>query len=373
MIEKKLYQKFVSFIKKDFFVCTRNFSTSLKNLKIPDKILEEFFENYEKLPFLSFLKRVKDLIFAKNVSEFILKNFTEDWDLARYLKFLEKEKILEIKRNGKIKVKNKIFLKKFPKPQSEKEIQKKIEKKLKVKVKPEDLVINLFKKEFKFFPEIRFDQMPISQGSAIFIVSKILEYLPLKKKFLFVGDDDFVSVILTLADPQIECTVCDLDERVLNNINFLAKKYKLKIKTKKIDISKGQTLKEKFVGFLTTPVYTEEGVKLFVKFGKDHLEDGGGFGFLVVGDECIGNRFLFLQEFFTKENLVILERTNGKIFYPQIELYQEDKEVKRRLGEFLDQKTISKIPKIGASLFVFEFYPKKPKRVKFKKSFYAYL
>ena len=373
MFEKKLYKKFLSFAKKDFFICAKKFSTSLKDLKISDEILNQFFENYEKPSFLSFLKRVKDIIYSKKNSEFILKNFTEDWDFWRYLKFLQKEKVIRVKKNGKIEVRNKNLLKNIPEPQTEKEIKRKIEKKLKVKIKPKDLVINLFKKEFKFFPEIKFDQMPISQGSALFLVKKILEYLPLKRKFLFVGDDDFISIILTLVDSEIECTVCDLDERILKNINYLAKKYHLKIETKKVDISKVKKLKGNFVGFLTNPVYTEEGVKKFVKFGKENLGKEGGFGFLEVGDESIGNRFLFLQKFFSKENLIILERINGKIFYPQIELYEEDKEIKKRLSEFFTRETIKKLPKIGASLFIFEFLPQTPKRVKFKKNFYAYL
>jgi len=373
MFEKKLYQKFLSFAKKDFFICAKKFSTSLKDLKVSDKVLDQFFENYEKPSFLSFLKNVKIIVYSKKISDFILKNFTDEWELWRYLKFLEREKIIRIKRNLKIKIEDKNFLKKIPKPQTEKEIQKKIEKKIKMKVKLKEWVFNLFRKEFKFFPKIKFDQLPISQGSAIFLVKKILDYLPQKGKFLFIGDDDFVSIILTLAEPKVECTVCDLDERIVKNINFLAKKYRLRIETKKIDISKKKKLKGNFVGFLTNPVYTEEGVKKFVSFGKRQLGKEGGFSFLVVGDESIGNRFLFLQEFFSREKLIILEKINEKIFYPQISLYKEDKEIFKRLSQFFNAKTIKKIPKIGASLYVFEYLPQRPKRVKFKKNFYAYL
>jgi len=373
MTEKKVYKDFLSFAKKDFFITAKKFSTSLKNLKLSDEILEQFYENYEKSPFFSFLTDVKTIIYSKKISDFILKKSTDEWEFCRYLRFLEKEGIIEIERNGKIRVKDKSFLEKIPKPQTEREIKQKIEEKLKIKVKPSDFVFNLFKKEVKFFPKIRFDQLPISQSSAIFIIKKILDYLPWNKKFLFVGDDDFLSVILTLVDPKIECTVCDLDEKLLQDINLLAKKYHLKIETKKIDISRQKKLKETFVGFLTNPVYTEEGVKKFVKFGRDQLGKEGGFGFLVVGDEAIGNRFLFLQEFFSKENLIILEIINGEIFYPQISLYEEDKELLKRFSQFFDKRTIGKIPEIGASLFIFKYLPQRPKRVKFKKSFYAYL
>lgn len=373
MNEKKLYRNFLAFKKKIFFIYAKKFSTSLKGLKLSNKILNQFFENYKKPPFFEFLSNIKTIAYSKKISDFILKKSKDEWEFWCYLKLLEKEKIINIERKGKIKIKDESIFQKIPKPQTEREIKEKLKNKLKIKINPNDFVFNLFKKDIKFFPKIKFDQLPISQGSAIFIIKKILEYLPLNKKFLFIGDDDFLSVILTLVNPKIECTVCDLDEKLLQSINLLAKKYQLKIETKKIDISKEKKLKEKFVGFLTNPVYTEEGVKKFVKFGRKHFGKEGGFGFLVLGDESIENRFLFLQEFFSKENLIISEIINKKIFYPRISLYKEDKEIEKRFSQLLDKKTIEKIPKIGASLYIFKYLPKRPKRVKFKKSFYAYL
>ncbi len=215
--------------------------------------------------------------------------------------------------------------------------------------------------------------MPISQGSAIFVVRKILEKLPLNKKFLFVGDDDFISVILGLVSPGLESLVIDADEELLSCIRSLARKFNLKIETKKVDIRKEKSLGEKFTGFLTSPVYTEAGVKEFVGFGKNQFGKDGGFGFLNLSDESIGNRFLFLQEFFIKNNLIIKEIITGKVYYPYIELYREDREILRRLSSLIDERVIKKSPKIGAALYIMEFLPLRPKRVKFKKPIYAYL
>lgn len=146
----------------------------------------------------------------------------------------------------------------MPKPQTEKEIKEKIEKKLKVKVKKRDFVVDLFKKFQAFKVKSGFDQMPISQGSAIFVVRKILEKMPFNNRFLFIGDDDFISVILTLVSPKIECLVVDIDDQLLNCINSLASQFNLKIKTKKIDLTKNKkpVLGGKFTGFLTNHLST---------------------------------------------------------------------------------------------------------------------
>jgi len=369
---RKLYKKFLNFDRNYYFRDAKTWF-GVRELRLNKKILKEFYENYQKIPFLEFLGNVKDIIFAENVFGFILKNGVEDWDLWCYLKFLEKEKIIKVKRNGKVSLLKKEILRVIPKPQSEKEIEDKIEKKLKLKIKREKPTISLFEKLQDFKVKAKWDQMPISTGSAIFLVKKILDNLPLNKKFLFVGDDDFVSVILTLVDPDIECTVCDIDEQLLECINFLALKFNLKIETKKIDIRKEKFLGEKFIGFLTNPTYTEEGVKEFLKYGKNQLSKDGGVVFLEVGDEAIGNRFLFLQDFFVKENLIIEEVISNKIYYPWTSLHKEDKVISKRLFSMIDKKIVMKSPKLGALLYIFNYLPFKISKIKFKKSIYSYL
>ena len=200
-----------------------------------------------------------------------------------------------------------------------------------------------------------------------------MEYLPLTKKFLFVGDDDFVSVILGLASPDIESTVVDVDEQLLNCLNLLSFKFNLKIKTQKIDIQKEKFLGEKFIGFLTNPAYTEEGAKEFLKFGISQLGEDGGFCFLEIGDEAIGNRFLFLQDFFVKKNLIIKELISNKICYPWFLIQKEDKLIYERLRAMLDEKVIKKSPKLSASLYIFDYLPFKVKKLKLKTPIYSYL
>jgi len=376
MTEKKLrnsYKKFLKFNKFYFFLDAKKYSTSLQNLKVSDKLLNQFYQNYQILSFFSFLKKIKDIIYSKNVFDFILKNSTEDWKLWSYLKFLEKEKIIKVKKRGEVSILKKGILDLIPKPLTKEEIKERIEKKLRLKIEEKKPVTFLFKNFKEFEIKGKWDQMPISQGSALFLTKKLLEYLPLNKRFLFVGDDDFISVILGLVNPKIESLVVDADEQLLDCLNSLAKKFNLKIKTKKVDVRERKILARNFIGFLTNPIYTEEGIKKFLKYGISQLGKDGGFIFLEIGDEAIGNRYLFLEDFFVKNNLILRELILGQIFYPYIELYKEDKEILRRLKEMISERIIKKSPKLAASLYIFEYLPQKPKKIKFKKPIYAYL
>ena len=369
---KNLYRKFLSF-EKNYYLRDAKLWVGVEKLKLNKKILTEFYENYERVPFLEFLIDFKSIIYSEDVFDFIVKRTEDDWSLWAYLKFFEKEKIIEVNQNGKISLLKKEIEKIMPKPQTEKEIIRKIEKKLKIKVREKEPVINIFKKLQQFKVKAKWDQMPISQSSAIFLVKKIIEELPLNGKFLFIGDDDFISVLLSIADPKIESFVIDVDEELLSFIDDLALKFNLKIGTKRVDIRKQKNLGEEFIGFLTNPVYTEEGIKEFVKFGKNQLGKDGGIGFLEVGEGAIGNRRLFLQDFFTKNNLIINELIKNKIYYPYIILHEEDKEIFKRFSLMIDKNVIKKSPKLGADLYVFNYLPFNPKRIKFKKPIYAYL
>lgn len=369
---KNLYKKFLKF-EKEFFIRDSAFWVGAEDLKLNKKVLGEIFENNKK-SFISFLSDIKDIIYSKNVFDFILKNSVEDWDLWYYLKFLEKEKIIKVRSNSKIYLLKKEITKVIPKPQTEKEIKRKIEKKLKLRIREKEPIINLFKKFQDFVVKSEWDQMPISQGSAIFLAKKILEKIPLNGKFLFVGDDDFMSVVLTLANPKIKCVVADADEQLLKSIRILSSKFNLKIETKKVDFRKEKILGEKFIGFLTSPVYTVEGIKEFVSYGVNQCGKDGAIGFLNFGDEAVGNRILFLQDFFTKQNLIIREIIPKKIYYPWIYLHEkEDKVISKRMFSMIDPKIVKQSPKIGVSLYIFDYLPFKVKKIKVKKSIYAYV
>lgn len=365
---KKFYLEFLNFEEKNF--CKdRKFWFGVKEAKVKEREMRRIFLNYERESFFEFCKKIKDIIFSKNrLKEILAKWSMDNWHLYYYLEFLKEKGIIDFKKNGKIILKRKELLEIFPKPQTEKEIRVKIENKLKIKLDFKLPSNYPFKTKIK----AKYDQFPISISSAIFLASKILEYLPLYKEFLFVGDDDLMSVYLCLADEKFRAQVVDIDEDLLKKIDEISKKFGLKIETKKVDIFKTRKLGKDFVGFSTSPVYTFEGVKAFIKFGVNQLGKDGGYCFLNLADEAIGNRYLFLEEFFAKKNLRIEEVIKGKIHYPWQILHQEDKIIFNRYKKLFSEKVVEQSPIISSSLWIFNFIPFKVQKPK-KQAFYTYL
>jgi hypothetical protein len=361
---EKLYQKFLNF-KKKFFLKDSFFQLGVSQLKIGKKELNYFFENYYKVPFFEFLSDLKLILFSKNPSEFILKKGSDNWDLWYYLEFLKREKILRIESDRKVILQKKEILEFLPRPKNKEEIKKTLEKKLRKKVKEERPISELFGRE-KITPEL--DQLPLSQGSVLFLAEKILERISNFYPFLLVGDDDLLSLTLCLTEPKLKVKVIDLDNNLLSFIENFSKKFNLKIETQRVDITKKKKLSGRFCGFLANPAYTEEGVKQFLDFGISNLKEEGGVVFLVLGDEAIGNRMLFLEEFFAKKQLLLREAILGKIFYPQVILHKEDRIIEERLKE-LNQEPV----RLGATLFIFDYIPFKIKKIKFKKPMIAYI
>jgi len=363
---RKLYFKFLKF-EENQYLKDIPFWFGVKGAKIKKEKIQEVIKNYKKESYLTFLKNLKDIIYSENPLNLVLKWSCDQWPSFYYLSFLKREGIISFK-NGKIEVLKKSFFEIFPRPRKEEEIKEIIEKKLKMKL---DLKgpANF---PFGIKTIAQYDQLPISISSAIFIVKKILEYLPLNKKFLFVGDDDLVSIYLSLTEPKIESLVVDIDEDLLRKIKEISKKFHLKIETKKMDIAKKERLKENFIGFLSSPVYTYEGVKAFVNFGVNQFGNEGGYGFLNLGDEAIGSRILYLEKIFFEKNLKIEEVILKKVYYPFGITHPEDKIIFERLKKFFPEEMIKKSPLIGSSLWIFNYIPFKVPKPK-KQPLYAYL
>lgn len=362
---KLLYSKFLEFDKSNFF---KDYKYWLGTPRVSKRKLEEIYSNYYRPSFAVFLIRIKNLVYSKQVFDFILKNSVDAWDLWAYLTFLKKEKLIKL-AGKRIGWKSKIF-DGIPNPQSEEVIKKKVERKLGVRIRGNEPITSLFKKHITFRSKATWDQMPIASSSAIFLVKKILDWLPLNKKFLFVGDDDFISILLCSANPSIEALVVDVDESLLSSIEKLALKLDLKIETSKEDVRKKRKIGE-FIGFLCNPPYTEAGVESFLDFGLEQLGKDGGVVFLEFSEDTIGNRTLFLQKFFARKRLIILEAITKHIFYPWRKLLEEDRIITKRFSRLVGKRNIKDAPMLAANLFVFEYLPFRPKPSKF--GIYSYI
>lgn len=366
---RSLYRGFVAFRRRQFARDAPSFF-GVDPRRLDAATILQTYENYYRQSFFGFLGRVKAILCAENVFDVLRARAEEDWELWAHLQFLADAGILGFRRDGAPVAIQRSLLRVFPQPRTEAEIRQAIERRMGVRLRDAEPVADLFR---NFTVKAQFDQLPISQGSAVFVVRKILEYLPYRGKFLFVGDDDFVSVLLGLADPSIPSVVIDADEHLLATIAAAARRFRLPIETRRVDIRKRKTVGGTFCGFLANPVYTEKGVRAFVQYAVRHLGKDGGVGFLEVGDEAIGHRFLFLQEFFAKQRLVIRELTPGRIVYPHRPLHPEDRILQERFEQLIGKKAAADRSQIGAALYVFEYVPFAPKRNITKQPFYAYL
>ncbi len=366
---RETYKRFLSYEKECFL---KDSGGWFGVEKVDQKTKEDFFKNYYKISFFKFLSNVKNLVYPSQAFDFIEKGWGDNWEMEVYISFLKREKLISL-RNGKIIIKNKSFFDFIPKIKNKEEIVKTIEKRSKVKIEDEKTTLSFIENFNKFKVKGEWDQIPLSQSSAIFCVEKILEHIPLNGKFLFVGDDDFLSIFLSLADENIESLVIDADEELLKVIDDVALKLSLKIETRLVDTRKEKDLGENFVGFSCNPPYTEKGVRNFMEYGVNQLGVDGGNVFLIMGTENIGNRLLYLQKYFTQKKLLIAETITGKFFYPYLKLHGEDETNLEKMKKHFSEQMIQKKPFLAADLWIFNYVPFEVKRVNFKSSIYNYL
>ncbi|MBI2098163.1 MAG: bis-aminopropyl spermidine synthase family protein [Candidatus Wildermuthbacteria bacterium] len=371
---RRFYRQFLE-IQRDILVAyVRKAKGADGTDNLNDQAIEKIYDAYYRPSFFVFLRDLKTAIYSASIFDFV-KIIARDSEYgAGFVEFFEKTKLAKLDKNGKVIVLKKDLLSMLPRVQSEEEIKSTIERKLGVKIKANASVTDLLKNIKVFRTKSKFDQLPISQATAIFEVKKILENLPLPETFLFVGDDDFISVLLSFADPNISSLVIDADEELLASIKNIAAKYALNIRVKRADASGKNVVREPIVGFLCNPPYTYKGVKTFVKYGVKNFAKDGGFVILTVGDEAVGHRFLALQNFFTKENLMIREIAKGAAAYPFTELYPSDTVVKKKfLAAGISEETIKTAPHLGASVYVLDYIPYKVPQDKLRQSIYTYL
>jgi len=132
----------------------------------------------------------------------------------------------------------------------------------------------------------------------------------LQKRILFLGDDDFVSLLVAKTGKAQQITVVDIDDAVLQRIREIADKQKLSLQTVKHDLRKPlpKELNDKFDVVFTDPPYTVNGVALFVSRAIEALDKTNLTGRIYL---CFGNsdrakeRFLPIQEQITKMGLML--------------------------------------------------------------------
>ncbi len=104
------------------------------------------------------------------------------------------------------------------------------------------------------------------------------------KRLLFLGDDDLTSIAMMLTGFPEEIRVIEVDERIVNYINKIAKQFNLNIKA--VLYNAVEPLPAEFKGefdvFSTDPVETVMGMRLFISRCVESLKGDGAAGYFGV-------------------------------------------------------------------------------------------
>ncbi len=173
--------------------------------------------------------------------------------------------------------------------------------------------LETFKEIFKGRPKetAEFDQGVVPPENSI----RRAEFVYLRgdlenKKILFLGDDDLTSIAMMLTGLPEEIRVIEVDERIVNYINKVAKEYKLNVSAELYNAINPipDSLKGKFDVFLTDPVETVAGMRLFFSRCIEALKGKGDSGYFGVSHyESSLKKWFNIEKDLLAMNLVITD------------------------------------------------------------------
>lgn len=190
----------------------------------------------------------------------------------------------------------------------------------------------------------KYDQGFISIDGVIKRIEFIYERGDLFKAKLFViGDDDLFSIAAALTGLPEQIFVIDIDKRLIDFINEKALEYKLPIKAMVYDVQQAfpEELKKKFDVFITDPVETLPGIKLFLSRGVSTLKGEGCsayFGLTTL--EASRKKWFDIQMMIHEMGFVITDIRRKFNVYPEDEKnffrFQEKLPIVKKLGAKVD-------------------------------------
>ena len=129
-------------------------------------------------------------------------------------------------------------------------------------------------------PEAKYDQGYISIDGVIRRLSFIFERGDIYGSIFIAGDDDLFSIAAGLTGLPSRIVVVEIDERLVNFINKVAREYGLEIEAIMHDLQNDiGELKKKFDVFVTDPVETLPGITLFLSRCVEALKGIGSVGY----------------------------------------------------------------------------------------------
>ena len=122
--------------------------------------------------------------------------------------------------------------------------------------------------------DLGYDQRPVNVDTIIRRVGYMIMRSDIQgKRVAIIGDDDLNSIAIALTQLPQEIVVFDIDSRVLNYINAISKKHRLKIKTIKLNLLNkiSKEYQDYFDTFITDPTPNLKPLYLFTLRGMQML------------------------------------------------------------------------------------------------------
>lgn len=188
----------------------------------------------------------------------------------------------------------------------------------------------------------KFDQGFISEEGIIRRLEFIHERGDIYGKIFVVGDDDLFSLAASLTGLPEKIVVVDVDERLVNFINSVAKELGLEVEARVYDVQRAfpEEFRRKFDVFVTDPVETIPGIKLFLSRGVSTLKGIGSsayFGLTTL--EASRRKWFEIEKMILEMGFVITDIKRKFNVYPASEKSYSQFEEKLPIFKILGIKT----------------------------------
>ncbi len=184
-----------------------------------------------------------------------------------------------------------------------------------------------------------YDQGFISIEGVIRRVEFVYERGDLYGDIFVVGDDDLFSIAASLTGMPSKIVVVDIDERLIKFINDIAREYSLNVEALVYDVQQAfpDEYRKKFDVFVTDPVETIPGIKLFLSRGVSTLKGVGCSGYFGLTTlEASRKKWYEIQRMIHEMGFVITDIRRKFNVYPAEEKnffrFQEKLPIVRQLG-----------------------------------------
>lgn len=210
-----------------------------------------------------------------------------------------------------------------------------------------------------------FDQRPVTLKTTLRRVAYLMSNEDIKnKKIIMLGDDDLTSIALALLKLDCEVVAVDADERLIQYINEVAKKYNLNLKGIVYNAlnDTSEELKGKFDVLMTDPTPEKIPFTLFMNRAIELTKGEGSIIYTSIYSSAM-KKTLDLQKIITNMNLYITDIIPRFTEYQSIlELYTEnDLKLFKKYGVTFNEDSIC----FTESLFRMEV-TNETKKIKFK-------